>query len=69
MLNACSGVTQQITKYVEREIINHKQLKHPHVVELREVRCASPPALAGVAMIACTESPYTLNVLAHLERK
>ncbi|KAK9841023.1 hypothetical protein WJX81_006268 [Elliptochloris bilobata] len=28
---------EKITKYVEREIINHKQLKHPHVVELREV--------------------------------
>ncbi len=27
----------QISKYVEREIMNHKQLQHPHIVELREV--------------------------------
>jgi hypothetical protein len=26
----------QISKYVEREIVNHKQLRHPHIVELRE---------------------------------
>ncbi len=29
----------QISKYVEREILNHKRLIHPHIVELREVRC------------------------------
>jgi len=51
---ACSGVTQQITKYVEREIINHKQLKHPHVVELREVKSAPPPALEGDTLTART---------------
>ncbi len=28
----------QISKYVEREIVNHKQLRHPHIVELKEVR-------------------------------
>ena len=31
----------QISKYVEREIMNHKQLRHPHIVELREVRASS----------------------------
>ncbi|KAL4434846.1 hypothetical protein ABPG77_005373 [Micractinium sp. CCAP 211/92] len=28
---------EKITKYVEREIINHMKLRHPHVVELKEV--------------------------------
>jgi serine/threonine-protein kinase SRK2 len=27
----------KISKYVEREIINHKRLNHPHIVELKEV--------------------------------
>ncbi|KAK9816381.1 hypothetical protein WJX74_001337, partial [Apatococcus lobatus] len=27
----------RISKYVEREILNHKRLIHPHIVELREV--------------------------------
>ncbi len=27
----------QITKYVEREIINHRCLVHPHIVQFREV--------------------------------
>lgn len=35
----------QISKYVEREIINHKQLRHPHIVELKEVRCSPFSAL------------------------
>ena len=34
---------QHITKYTEREIINHMKLRHPHVIALREVRlCAGP---------------------------
>ena len=43
----CTTTTQelvrnpQISKYVEREIMNHKQLRHPHIVELREVRNTS----------------------------
>lgn len=31
------GVSVQISKYVEREIINHKRLCQPHIIELREV--------------------------------
>ena len=30
----------QITKYVEREILNHRCLVHPHIVQFKEVRCA-----------------------------
>lgn len=29
--------TQQVTKYVEREILNHRMLMHPHVVQFKEV--------------------------------
>ena len=32
---------QNISKYTEREIINHMKLHHPHVIALREVRCAA----------------------------
>lgn len=27
----------QVTKYVEREIVNHRQLMHPHIVQFKEV--------------------------------
>ncbi len=27
----------QVSKYVEREILNHKRLIHPHIVQLKEV--------------------------------
>ena len=27
----------QVTKYVEREIINHRCLMHPHIVQFKEV--------------------------------
>ena len=28
----------QVTKYVEREILNHRQLVHPHIIQFKEVR-------------------------------
>ncbi len=31
----------QVTKYVEREILNHRVLMHPHIVQFKEVRHAS----------------------------
>ena len=34
----------QISKYVEREILNHKRLNHPHIVELKEVSTAARKA-------------------------
>jgi len=27
----------QVTKYVEREILNHRDLVHPHIVQFKEV--------------------------------
>ncbi|KAK9830625.1 hypothetical protein WJX81_006668 [Elliptochloris bilobata] len=29
--------SQEVSKYVEREILNHKRLIHPHIVQLKEV--------------------------------
>lgn len=37
----------QVTKYVEREIINHRQLVHPHIVQFKEVRAEADEALAS----------------------
>jgi hypothetical protein len=33
----------EVTKYVEAEIVNHSQLRHPHVVQFKEVRESAPP--------------------------
>jgi serine/threonine protein kinase len=30
----------EVSKYVEREILNHKRLIHPHIVQLKEVPCS-----------------------------
>lgn len=35
--NSPSFLLPQVTKYVEREIINHRQLVHPHIVQFKEV--------------------------------
>ena len=35
-----NALTEQVSRYVEREILNHRRLIHPHIVEMREV-CAS----------------------------
>ena len=44
----------QVSKYVEREILNHKRLIHPHIVQLKEV--SNLPELNKVALHACLES-------------
>ena len=38
---------QHISKYVEREIVNHMKLHHPHVIALREVRAVLRCVLVG----------------------
>jgi serine/threonine protein kinase len=40
----------QVTKYVEREIINHRQLVHPHIIQFKEVGNA---ASAGARRVRC----------------
>ena len=42
----------QVTKYVEREIQNHRTLMHPHIVQFKEVRagrCRLTPRLLATA--------------------
>jgi serine/threonine protein kinase len=41
---SCLPALPQVTKYVEREIINHRQLVHPHIVQFKEVRGQQPGA-------------------------
>ena len=40
----------KITKYVEREIINHSRLLHPHIIQFKEV---SPTVEAGESCVPC----------------
>ena len=39
----------QVTKYVEREIMNHRSLMHPHIVQFKEVRCQPAPPSSAAA--------------------
>ena len=36
----------QVTKYVEREILNHRFLMHPHIVQFKEVSRSAFPGTA-----------------------
>ncbi len=36
---------RQVNEYVERELANHRQLIHPHIIQFKEVLPASPAAL------------------------
>ena len=38
MLTQWLNYMVQVTKYTVREVLNHKRLVHPHIVEMREVR-------------------------------
>ncbi len=42
----------QVTKYVEREILNHRSLMHPHIVQFKEVRAAEGAAGRGRGSLA-----------------
>ena len=47
----------QVSKYVEREILNHKRLIHPHIVQLKEVsKMALHARLTIGAQLLCTGS-------------
>lgn len=47
----------QINKYVEREIINHMSLQHPHVVWLQEVLTGEQGLAAAAAEVAAGRPP------------
>ncbi len=49
----------QVTKYVEREIINHRQLVHPHIIQFKEVRrwCTCHPVSDSLCRTAWPETP------------
>lgn len=39
----------QVTKYVEREILNHRVLMHPHIVQFKEVGHARCRMIQGLS--------------------
>lgn len=50
----------QVSKYVEREILNHKRLIHPHIVQLKEVRTGAPLQLkisTVASILGCVAKP------------
>jgi hypothetical protein len=47
----------QVTKYVQREILNHRRLIHPHIVEMREVTVSQ-------AVMRPSEAPRSCDVFA-----
>jgi hypothetical protein len=47
----------QINKYVEREIINHMSLQHPHVVWLQEVLTGEQRLAAAAAEVMAARPP------------
>ena len=52
----------QVNEYVEREILNHRSLQHPHIIAFKEVRVAAvaarrPPTRPLVLLNDCSASP------------
>ena len=43
----------QVSKYVEREILNHKRLIHPHIVQLKEVSKISLHSCLTSGALSC----------------
>ena len=43
----------QVTKYVQREILNHRRLIHPHIVEMREVTVSQAVLPMSTAPCSC----------------
>lgn len=37
LIGLARDAREQVTKYVEREIVNHRTLMHPHIVQFKEV--------------------------------
>ena len=46
---ALTQTAEQVTKYVEREILNHRVLMHPHIVQFKEARPSSTAAAGAAA--------------------
>ena len=54
----------QVTKYVEREILNHRFLMHPHIVQFKEVSGSAllsiVPALQPSSDVTMSKSVITI---------
>ena len=51
-----------VLQYVERELLNHNRLLHPHIVQFREVRDAGMPGLHHCIAGMCGWSSLKLDV-------
>lgn len=51
----------QVTKYTVREVLNHKRLVHPHIVEMKEVSTWDPYRLIGskTSLLYSCSTPLT----------
>ena len=49
-----SFTSLQITKYVEREIMNHRSLMHPHIVQFKEVSLSQVIAIDLLWLSSCS---------------
>ena len=45
---------RQVNEYVERELANHRQLIHPHIIQFKEVPPALPMAICHSASVPVT---------------
>lgn len=53
-----SFTSLQITKYVEREIMNHRSLMHPHIVQFKEVSLSQ---VIAIDLSGCLPVPFVLH--------
>ena len=51
------GFMHQVTKYTVREVLNHKRLVHPHIVEMKEV---------GFSLVHCLLPQTLLCIQVHV---
>ena len=51
-----------VLQYVERELLNHNRLLHPHIVQFREVRDAGMPGQHHCFAGMCGRSSRKLDV-------
>ena len=61
-------LASQVTKHVEREVLNHRSLLHPHVLQFREVWGAVPtPQLLCTARSCSRQLRCSAQLLQRLE--
>jgi serine/threonine protein kinase len=52
---------EHVNEYVEAEIINHRQLLHPHIIQFQEVRCLRARCREDACSRTCCRSGCQLS--------